>query len=360
MLHAYGLYTHIRANRLRSLLLLFGFVLLLQALFLSFLIIAETFSGGAFSDIMTRAIARYGRSWYLGLIAAGLWFAVAYRTYQNLINTAVGAHSISRTDEPELYNTLETLCISRGITTPKLQIIETPALNAFASGISDTSYTVTVTRGLLNALERDELAAVLAHELTHIRNRDTQLMVIATIFAGIFAFVGDLLIRDWDFPYGLSPVGKPNPHDNWRTSDGWHEPDRVDRRQSGGFSYNDGKSTGGAAGAIIAILVAVAIIVISWGVSVLIRLALSRTREYLADAGAVELTKDPDALVRALTKISKRAEFDVPSRMEAFFIENPVRSRIGGLLSTHPAMADRLAALRKFAGARDVAARPYG
>ncbi|HJU30835.1 MAG TPA: M48 family metalloprotease, partial [Hyphomicrobiaceae bacterium] len=109
----------------------------------------------------------------------------------------------------------------------------------------------------------------------------------------------------------------------------------------------------GGAGALIAILIAVAIILISWGLSTLIRLALSRSREYLADAGSAELTKNPDALIRALRKIERRAALDVPSRMEAFFIENPVANRVSGLFSTHPSVDDRVAALERFAGARE-------
>jgi heat shock protein HtpX len=183
---------------------------------------------------------------------------------------------------------------------------------------------------------------VLAHELTHIRNRDTQLMVIAIIFAGIFAFFGDLIVRGWDFPYGWAPRSKNQGGGGpWGTSSDSSSSDSTDRR-------SDGRGSGAA---IIAILIAVAIIVISWGVSTLIRLALSRSREYLADAGSAELTKNPDALVRALRKIESNARFDVPSRMEAFFIENPVASRVSGLFSTHPSVADRVAALERYAGA---------
>ncbi len=352
MFQAYGLYSHIRMNRFKTVLLLVGFVALLQVLLYSvFMLLQGFFVGGTFEQIVERAGLDYRRYWILAAAAAGLWFVIAYFRHQSLINAAVGAVSLDRSDAPELYNTLETLCISRGLTTPRLQIIETPGRNAFASGISDDRYSVTVTRGLIEALEPDEMEAVLAHELTHIRNRDTQLMVIATIFAGIFAFVGDMFIRDWDFPYGFSPVGKPRHNENWRTSDGWQEPDKVERRDTS-YTQVDGKGEGGSVGAIIAVVVAIVIILISWGISMLIRLALSRTREYLADAGAVELTKNPDALVRALTKIAKRSEIEVPSRMEAFFIENPVRSRIGGLFSTHPSIEDRIAALRDFGGAR--------
>ena len=201
---------------------------------------------------------------------------------------------------------------------------------------------VAVTSGLVQTLSDDELEAVLAHELTHIRNRDTQLMVIAVIFAGIFAFFGDLLIRGWDFPYGWAPRSKSQ--GPWGSSSSGSSSDS----DSGG---GGGRSRDGGGGALIAIAVAVAIILITWGVSTLIRLALSRSREFLADAGSAELTKNPDALVRALRKIEANATLDVPSRMEAFFIENPVAERVSGLFSTHPSVSDRVEALQRFAGA---------
>ena len=115
---------------------------------------------------------------------------------------------MTRNEAPKLYNMLENLCISRGIPMPRLEIIETPALNAYAAGLREGDYVIAVTRGLVETLTDAEVEAVLGHELTHIRNRDTQLMVIAVIFAGIFGFFADLAIRRWDFPYGLSPRGK--------------------------------------------------------------------------------------------------------------------------------------------------------
>ena len=142
------------------------------------------------------------------MIAVLVWFAVAYFTHQTLIRMATGARGVARTEAPKLYQALENLCISRGLPMPALQIIETPALNAYASGLREGQYVVAVMRGLMDTLAADELEAVLAHELTHIRNRDAQLMAIAVIFAGIFAFFGDLVIRMWDFPYG----GSPTPH----------------------------------------------------------------------------------------------------------------------------------------------------
>jgi len=350
---AYGLYSHIRANRIRSAILLFGFVLLLLALIFSGTLAVQALHGGYFDDIWYRAVDQFSRTWHFGLIAAAVWFAIASVFHRQFTNYATGAVPVERSDLPDLYNLLENLCISRGVTTPKLQIIETPALNAFASGLRDADYTVSVTRGLLETLDTPELEAVLAHELTHIRNRDTQLMVIAVIFAGIFAFFGDVFIRRVDFPYGWSPAGQRRRYGDPGMGPGEGPVDGPWRPTPVGYpSKRDNRDNNGAgiAGALIAIAIAIAIILVTWGISVLIRLALSRSREYMADAGAVELTKNPDALISALRKIEQNATFDVPSRMEAFFIENPVAERVTGLLSTHPSIDDRVEALRRFAG----------
>ncbi len=359
MFQAYGLYGHIQANRIRSVILLAGFVLLLHVLLFSILMIWSAFSGGTLDEIVAGAAWQFSRSWPVAMIGAAVWFAIAYFTHQTLIGMATGAKGVTRIQAPKLYNVLENLCISRGLAMPALQIIETPALNAYASGLREGQYVVAVTRGLVDALADDELEAVLAHELTHIRNRDTQLMVIAIIFAGIFAFFGDMIIRGWDFPYGWSPTPKRQ-RSPWetkdsasQTSDGWTTGgDDSGDRSSGGGGSGGGRSSGGGA-AFVAIAIAIAIILITWGVSTLIRFALSRSREFLADAGAAELTKNPDAMVRALRKIQNRATFDVPSRMEAFFIENPVSNRLTGLLATHPSMEERIEALQRYAGALD-------
>jgi heat shock protein HtpX len=336
MFRAYGLYGHIQANRLRSALLLAGFVALLHALLFSVLLIWSAFRGGTLDEILRGAGQQFQRAWPLAMIAALVWFFVAYFSHQALITLATGAKSVTRSEAPALFNALENLCLSRGIVMPALHIIDSPALNAYASGLREGQYQVTVTRGLLASLAPDELEAVLAHELTHIRNRDTQLMVIAIVFAGIFGFFGDLIVRGWDFPYGISPRSK---------SDG---PSGRD-----GDGGGDRRSRDGGGAALIAIAIAIIIVLVSWGLSTLIRLALSRSREFLADAGSAELTKNPEALIRALRKIAKNAMLEVPSRMEAFFIENPVAGRVSGLLATHPSVDDRIAALKRFAGAQD-------
>jgi heat shock protein HtpX len=263
-----------------------------------------------------------------------VWFVIAFFFHQRMIDFATRAEGISRSDAPRLYNALENLCISRGIPMPKLKIIETEALNAFASGIRRGNYSIAVTRGLLNSLSERELECVLAHELTHIRNKDTQMMVIAVIFAGIIAFIGDVIFRRIDFPFGYSP-----------------QPGRSQRRSS------DRRGEGG--GAAIIILIALAVIAISWGVSVLIRFAISRAREFLADAGAVELTKEPDAMISALRRIEAKAAIaDMPSRMHAFFIESPAINPPMGWFATHPSVEERVMALINYAGGSDLAVKP--
>jgi heat shock protein HtpX len=352
MFQAYGLYGHIQANRIRSGLLLAGFVVLLHVLLFSLLLIWSALQGGTFEEIVEGAASQFSRSWPIAMIAAAIWFVVAYFTHQTLIGLATGARGVTRREAPKLYNVLENLCISRGLPMPALQIIDTPALNAYASGLREGQYVVAVTRGLVDALSDDELEAVLAHELTHIRNRDTQLMVIAIIFAGIFAFFGDMVIRAWDFPYGWSPTPRRQrspweAQDTAQSSGGW----TTGGDDSGDRPNGGGRSSGGGGAAILAIAIAIAVILITWGVSTLIRFALSRSREFLADAGSAELTKNPDALIRALRKIEHHATFEVPSRMEAFFIENPVSNRITGLLATHPSIDERVEALQRYAGA---------
>jgi heat shock protein HtpX len=329
MTRAYGLYTHIAANRIKSIILLGGFVVLLQALIFSFNLVLQALAGGDFPEALARAIDTMPAAAPVGLAIAGTWFIIAWFMHGRMIASATGAHSVSREEAPALYNALENLCISRGITMPKLQIIDTPALNAYAAGISPATYRIAVTRGLAATLDQRQLEAVLAHELTHIRNKDTQMMVIAAIFAGIFAFIGDMTFRNWDFPYGWSP-----------------------KRPS---SSSNRKGDGGAI--IIAIVIALIVIAVSWGVSVLIRLAISRAREFMADAGAVELTKDPDAMIAALRRIHAQAAIpDMPSRMHAFFIATPAVRRVSSFFATHPSLEERIAALQIYAGGRDVPA----
>ncbi|MBY0613750.1 MAG: M48 family metallopeptidase [Beijerinckiaceae bacterium] len=330
MFQAYGLYTHIRKNEICSVLLLSGFVVLLHVLFFSFALLYEAAGAPRAAGVLiAAALNDVVRFWPLLMMGAAVWFAIAYVFNQAMIDLATGAQAVSREDAPALYNALENLCISRGLPMPSLRIIEDEALNAYASGLKPGSYSVTVTRGLLNALTPAELEAVLGHELTHIRNLDVRLLVISTIFVGFFGLVGELLMRNGNM------LSFPS-----------------SRSSSRG---NDKKG-----GAFIVVLLAIGLILLSWGASVLLKFAISRSREFLADAGAVELTKNPDAMISALRKIEMHAAMpSMPSQMSGFFIETPLATaRMSGLFATHPSIDDRIGALIRFAGGRDPGPMP--
>src|ERR1700761_8116441 len=184
---AYGLYTHIASNKTKSMLLLGGLFLLVYVIvYAGALIIEVVNNGGAPFDYYLRAaLADVIRTLPYSTGAAILWIVIAYFFHQSMIDAVTGGQSVTRQQEPRLYNLLENLCISRGIPMPKLKIMDSPAVNAFASGLNQRQYAVTVTTGLLRALNDQEIEAVLAHELTHIKNGDVQLMVVAVIIAGV-------------------------------------------------------------------------------------------------------------------------------------------------------------------------------
>ena len=148
-------------------------------------------------------------------IAAALWIVIAYFFHQNMIDAVTGGEDVTRQQQPRLYNLLENLCISRGIPMPKLKIMDSPALNAFATGLNRRQYAITVTTGLLKALNDQEIEAVLGHELTHIRNGDVQLMVVAVIIAGVVGFFGELFFRvftNLSWNSAAAAAGRPPRH----------------------------------------------------------------------------------------------------------------------------------------------------
>lgn len=323
---AYGLYTHIRSNRRRSVILLislFAFVYLL--------VFAGALAGEAASyDASLGWLLR--RAWLDFLVALPwatggtlLWILIAYRFHQSIIDAVTGGHAVTRQEHPRLYNLMENLCISRGIIMPKLKVMESRALNAFATGLNQKQYAITVTTGLLNHLNDAEVEAVLGHELTHIRNGDVRLLVIAVIIAGVIAFFAELFFRML-FHSGFG---------------------RGDRRSRD----RDGRR--GSGGRAAALLIAIVLVAVAWILSIGVRLALSRTRELLADAGSVELTKNPDAMIMALRKIEGRGELPgATSAIMEMCVDNPRRGFVD-LFATHPSITRRVTALVKFAGGHD-------
>jgi heat shock protein HtpX len=328
---AYGLYTHIASNKFRSMLLLAGLFVLIYVMVFAGALIAEVIidSAGSVDYYLAAATRDLIRAFPYATLAAALWIAIAYFFHQSIIDAVTGGEDVTRLQAPRLYNLLENLCISRGIPMPKLKVMDSDALNAFATGLNRRQYSVTVTTGLLDALDDREIEAVLGHELTHIRNGDVQLMVIAVVIAGVVGFFAELFFRSFFYS-------------NWNF--GGRSPSRS--------SSSDGDSKGGGA-AVLVVILAVALIALAWTLSLVVRLALSRSRELLADAGSVELTKNPDAMISALRKIENRGELQgATSAVMEMCVDNP-REGFADLFATHPSVDSRVAALVKFAGGHD-------
>jgi heat shock protein HtpX len=319
---AYGLYSHIRSNRRRSIALLIGLFFLIYLLVYAGALLAAALSFDAdLNTLLQIAWIDLLKAAPFTTIGTAIWIAIAYYFHQSMIDAVTGGREIQRSDDPRLYTILENLCISRGITTPTLKVIESDALNAFATGMNAKQYSITVTTGLLDRLDDAEIESVLGHELTHIRNGDVRMMVVAVIIVGAISFFAELIFRLW-FYNGLGFRGS-----------------RSDERRGGGAG--------------VAILVAIALLVVAYGLSFLIRLALSRQREYLADAGSVELTKNPDAMISALRKIEGRGELPgATSAIMEMCVDNP-REGFGELFDTHPSVENRIKALIDFAGGHD-------
>jgi heat shock protein HtpX len=320
---AFGLYSHIQSNRRRSIALLIGLFLLVYLLVFAGALVAEGLTTNAPLDyLINAAIYDFSRAAPFATIGAVIWVAIAYKFHQSMIDAVTDAREVSRQEAPELYNLLENLCISRGIPMPTLRIAEDDALNAFATGLNQKQYSITVTRGLMNTLNAAEMEAVLGHELTHIRNGDVRMLVIAVVIAGVISFFGEMIFRLFfqNTFYG--------------------------GRRSGG----DGDRKGGAG---VAIIIGLVLIVVAWVLSIVIRFALSRRREFLADAGSVELTKNPDAMISALRKIEGRGELHAAnSAVMEMCVDNP-REGFADLFATHPSVDARVEALVKYAGGHD-------
>jgi heat shock protein HtpX len=338
---AYGLYTHIASNKTKSMLLLAGLFLLVYVIVYAGALVIEVVnnSDAPFDYYLRVALLDVIRTLPYSTGAAILWIVIAYFFHQSIIDAVTGGRDVTRQEQPRLYNLLENLCISRGIPMPKLKVMDSDALNAFATGLNRRQYAVTVTTGLLNTLNDQEMEAVLGHELTHIRNGDVQMMVIAVIIAGVVGFFAELLFRGF-FNFG---------NYGW----GWGGGSYSSSSSSSSSSSDSGGSSdrkGGGGAAILVIIVAVVLIVVAWFLSQLVKLALSRSREFLADAGSVELTKNPGAMISALRKIEGRGELpDATSAVMELCVDNP-REGFSDIFATHPSVEARVDALVKYAG----------
>jgi heat shock protein HtpX len=307
-----GLTRQIQRNNTNSFLLIVAFPALLLGMFYIFFF----FAGSQDADVANRSFIQVMP---FVLVAVTIWFLIAWAGHSAFIRMATGSKPLERAENKRVYNLLENLCISQGMPTPKLYIIDDDSLNAFASGINQQTYSVSLSKGIIEKLNDDELEGVMAHELTHIKNRDTRLLIISIVFVGIFSFLAELAFRSIRF------VGSGK-----RSGD------------------KDSKGTGAI------ILIAIAVTAVAYLISILLRFGISRKREYLADAGASEITKKPYALASALRKISGDPMIEaVESRDVAqLFIQNPKlsahKSSWDNIFSTHPPIEKRIALLDQF------------
>ncbi|PSK94291.1 M48 family metallopeptidase [Taibaiella chishuiensis] len=304
-----GIQTQILRNNRNTTLLLLAFPVLLLAMvyvFLYFINKDKTQVGPAFVTAVPFVLA-----------GTAIWFAIAYFSHTSLIRMATGAQPLERREHMRVYNLVENLCISQGMPMPKVYLIEDDSLNAYASGINEASYAVTLSRGIINKMNDAELEGVIAHELTHIRNRDVRLLIISIVFVGIFAFLAQIAMRNLFYAGGR----------------------RRDKEDNSG----------------VIIIVAIAVTAIAYLISLLLRFGISRRREYMADAGAAEMTRNPLALASALRKISEDPYIEAVRNQDVaqLFIDHPSAEdkssfSLESLFATHPPIDKRIKALEAF------------
>ena len=308
-----GIQTQIRRNNLYSVLLLLLFPVIILVMVWVFLALLNFFGNGYYDQygefVNTLSIEEVNHNFISTIpwviIGVSIWFVIAYFANTSMVRNAVGARPLTRKENPRIYNIVENLCMTCNMDMPQINVVDDPQLNAFASGIDKKSYTVTVTTGLADRLNDEELAGVIGHELTHIRNRDTRLLITSIIFVGIVSAIMSMVVR----------------------------------------SMNNVMVFGRYRGSFIAYIF-----------TLITRFAISRRREYMADAGGAELCGNPMALASALRKISANPGLGGTNREDVaqLFIIRPafaakdVMSFISSLFSTHPDTQKRIEVLEQF------------
>jgi heat shock protein HtpX len=288
-----NIYNNISSNKQRTAVLLLTFLLVIISL------------GWVFSRAYNAPIILY-----LAVAISLAQALVGYYSGDKVALTLSGAREINKSDNPELFRTVENLAITAGLPMPRLYIINDASPNAFATGRDPQHSSIAVTTGLLEILDKSELEGVLAHELSHIGNYDIRLMTLVVVLVSVIALLSDIFLRV-NYIFG-----------------------RSNDRNSGNFSF------------ILAVVAAILAPI----VATLIQLAISRKREFLADASGVMLTRYPDGLASALNKISAygRPMRRVSSATSHLFISNPkgkTKSFLANLFSTHPPVEERIKAL---------------
>lgn len=335
------MHTQISRNNRMTLLLLLMFPLIILGVVWAFIALLNYFGNGYYDQYgnvvhqMDPEVVKYYFLNALPLVVGGvaIWFAIAFLFNTSMVRAATGAHSVSRKENPRLYNIVENLCMTAGMDMPKINMVDDPQLNAFASGIDKNSYTVTVTTGLMNLLDDDELAGVIGHELTHIRNHDTRLLITSIIFVGIISTVMSVIVQ---MMYNMMWFGGGS-------------------RRIGGSDDDDNRGSG--VSMIVVLIIGYVLCAVAYLFTALTRFAISRKREYMADAGGAELCGNPLALASALRKISGDPGLQGVKRDDVaqLFIIHPQHLTSGGalsflssLFSTHPDTRKRIEILEQF------------
>lgn len=355
-----GMQTQIWRNNRNTVILLLLYPAIIIAMLWTFIYVADYF--GVFCSFTPDAVIRtrpsivtvgevcrektlsYGSNWPVvwfcffkalpaTVVIVATWFVFAYSCNTSLIRQVTHAKPLQRKENVRVYNIVENLCIAGGIEMPQINIVDDPGLNAFASGIDIKSFTITLTTGIINKLNDEELAAVVGHELTHIKNRDTRLMVVCIIFVGLISLVQSICM-------GILKAALRS-----------------------GTRSRRGKKGGGGIILIVAFAAMLGLVIssVAYFFSFINRLAISRKREYVADAGAAELCGDPLALASALRKISEEPGLVSVNRNDVaqLYIIHPdeeddngiihgLVSKVNLIFCTHPDTPERIQILEQF------------
>jgi len=300
----------IAANRRNSFLMAALVVVLFAALGFA---IGFAITGGPAGGVAATAFA---------LVVGSLAGVGTYFSGDSLVLAVSGAKEVDEASAPQLMNVVREMAIAANVPMPKVYLIDDTAPNAFATGRDPKHASVAVTTGLLEKLDREELQGVIGHELSHVRNYDIRFSLVVGVMVGAIAILADFFLR---FTF-------------------W-----------GGGSRGRDRDSGGGGAQMIVFVIAIALAILAPLISRFIQLAVNRQREYLADATAIELTRNPYGLERALAKISGDAEvLEVANRgTQHMYFTNPIKrfeQRSSGLMSTHPAIIDRINRLRELTG----------
>jgi len=298
-----GFYKEIQSNKRKTyiLLVLFSFIVVIL--------------GGILGQIF---FGNYIFGMIFAFIVAVLYSLMAYRSGDSMILRSANANELKKEDDPYLFNVVDGLAISAQIPKPRIYIIKEDSMNAFATGKDPEHASIVVTSGLRKKMNRLELEGVIAHEMSHIKNYDIRVMMLVTILLGVVVLLSDIIFRSFI----------------WAPRSGR-------------------KSEGGGSGALILLVIAVVLAILAPIIAQLMRLAISRKREYLADATGAKLTHYPGGLANALEKIKNDHDITVDTANKAtahLYIENPLREKTGfmaKLFSTHPNIDSRIKKLRE-------------